>query len=252
VVPKEGQGSLVLVEPDPKWSKWVEWLGKEPKRGTIYGDVLGMRAARRVWEGFNAILYVAPDDAKKYGTFHSFFHQNYIRAQGLGVRRQIEVRDDVVSLGRLLDRISKSPNVITRDRYLAELHPTTPDLGNQFFDGLAGPGADTIDPATPLEHLDRLRTETAKVRTWINKEVAHYDPNTGQFSEDLTFGDVHRGIDLIFETQNHYNQLLLGSTTAGSVTMAPWEAVFRVAWIPDDPSWQYVARTQQETDDRRM
>jgi hypothetical protein len=31
---------------------WAEWLGEDPKPGTIYKDVLDMRAARRVWEAF--------------------------------------------------------------------------------------------------------------------------------------------------------------------------------------------------------
>ncbi len=37
-----------------------------------------MRADRRVWEGFNAALGVAPEEARKYGTFHSFFNGAYI------------------------------------------------------------------------------------------------------------------------------------------------------------------------------
>lgn len=178
--------------------------------------------------------------------------RGYLRSQGLAVRRQVEVSDDVVSLGRLLDRIAKSPNVLSRERYLAELHPDTPQLGNEFFDELTAPGAKAIDPDVPQGHLERLRTETARVREWVNKEVAHYDPKTGQFSEGLTFGDVHEAIDLIFETLNHYNRLILGSTTAGSVLMPPWEAVFKVAWIPDDAAYRRVAETAQENDRRRM
>lgn len=243
---------VVPVKPDPNWDKWVEWLGDGAKPGTISKDVVGMRAARRVWEGLQTIVGVAPDEAKKYGTFHSWANGNYIRSQGLAVRRQVEVRYDVVSLGRLLDGIAKSPNVISRNRYLAQLHPTTPDMGNEFFDALVGPGAAAIDPATPLAHLEQLQQETARVKKWVDKEVAHYDRRTGQFSQQLTFGDVHRGMDAIFRVKNHYNRLLLGSTTSGSVIMDPWEAVFRVAWIPNSESWIHVARTQQETDDKRM
>lgn len=47
-----------------------------------------------------------------------------------------------------------------------------------------------------------------------------------------------------------YNRLILGSTTSGSVSMPPWETVFRVAWIPDD-AYRHVALKQQETDNRR-
>jgi hypothetical protein len=241
-----------LVKPDANWNKWVEWLGDGTMPGTISKDVVDMRAARRVWEGLQTIVGVAPDEAKKYGTFHSWANGNYIRSQGLAVRRQVEVRDDVVSLGRLLDRIAKSPNVISRKRYLAQLHPTTPEMGNEFFDALVGPGAQAIDQATPLGHFQHLQQETAKVKKWVDKEVAHYDRRTGQFSQQLTFGDVHQGLDAIFRVLNHYNRLLLGSTTSGSVTMDPWEAVFKFAWIPDHDSWVHVARTQQETDNKGM
>ena len=86
----------------------------------------------------------------------------------------------------------------------------------------------------------------------MSNEVAHYNSKTGQFSEGLTFGDVHEAMDLIFETLNHYNRLILGVPISGSVTMSPWEAVFKVAWIPSDDAYRHVALTQQETDDRRI
>jgi hypothetical protein len=71
--------------------------------------------------------------------------------------------------------------------------------------------------------------------------------DTGQFSQGLTFGDIHRAIDLIRETLHHYNRLILGSTTAGSVTMPPWEAGFTVAWLPNDEAWHQVAEIMQGT-----
>jgi hypothetical protein len=240
------------VEANPTWDRWAAWLGSEPKAGTIYKDVVDMRSARRVWEGFQAIVGVAPEDARKYGTFHSWVNGNYIRSQGLAVRRQVEVADEVVSLGHLLDRISKSPDVLSRERYLAELHPTSRELGNEFFDELVGLRAKAIDRATPLTHLQQLRERTAKVTNWVSNEVAHYNKKTGEFSEGLMFGDVHEAMDLIFETLNHYTRLILGTTISSSVSMPPWEAVFRVRWIPDDDAYGHVVQTQQETDAKRM
>ena len=240
------------MKPNATWDKWAEWLGREPKPGTIYKDVVGMRASRRVWEGFQTIVGVAPEDGRKYSTFHSWANGNYIRSQGLAVRRQVDVRDDVISLGRLLTHSAAQPNVLTRERYLAVLHPDDHQMGNEFFDNLVAPGAKAIDPATPTAHLEELRRKTAKVRDWVSNEVAHFSKKTGHFSVGLTFGDVHESMDAIFEVLNHYNRLILGSTTSGSVTMDPWEAVFRVAWIPDDDAWRYVALTQHETDNRRM
>lgn len=148
------------MEPNPTWNQWAAWLGKDPQPGTIHKDVVDMRAARRVWEGFQTIVGVAPEEARKYGTFHSWVNGNYIRSQGLGVRRQVDVSEDVASLGRLLDHIAMFPTVLSRERYLAELHPTTLEMGNKFFDALVGAGAKAIDP--PL--LSPISSSSAKGR----------------------------------------------------------------------------------------
>jgi hypothetical protein len=239
------------MKPNPDWKRWADWLGREPRKGTIYYDVVfNMRAARQIWEGFQAIVGVAPDRAKEFPTFHSWFNDSYARSQGLAIRRQVEVADDVVSLGRLLDRIAKAPNVLTRERYL-ELHAHNKRLGDKFFDDLTSPGAKAIDPEMPRRDLKRLRDETAKVREWVTKEVAHWDPKTGTFGEGLTYADVHEGIDLIFEVMTPYRQLILGDTIDVGVTMPPWYAAFTVPWIPNDEALETVTRVMQEHDDRR-
>jgi hypothetical protein len=176
------------MKPDETWDKWVEWLGDVTKPGTIAKDVVDMRAAPRVWEGFQTIVGVAPEAARKFSTFHTLFNGAYVRSQGVAVRRQVEVDDDVVSLGRLLDRISKAPHVVSRERFLARLYPDEPELGNQFFDALVGSGTDAIDAATPAGQLAGLQDKTAKVKKWVDKEVAHFDRNTGTFSQGLTSG----------------------------------------------------------------
>jgi hypothetical protein len=240
------------MEPNPTWTAWGKWLGSAGQPGTICKDVVDMLVARQIWESFNAIVGVAPIEARKNGTFHSWFNSSYARTQGLAIRRQVEARDDVVTLGRLLDRISKAPNVLSRERYLAELHPHNRPMGNEFFDQLTTPGAKAIDPSVPNHDLARLQDETKPIKRWIDKEVAHYDPQTGTFIEEITFGKIHAAIDLIFKTMNRYTRLLLGTTIAGSVAMTPWEAVFRVAWVPDESSWLKIMATVQETDHRRM
>jgi hypothetical protein len=240
------------VKPNPTWTRWAGWLGRDPVRGTIYKDVVDMMAARQIWEGFNAVVGRAPEEARKYGTFHSWFHASYIRSQGLAIRRQVEVRNDVVSLGRLLDRIAKAPGVLSRDRFLAELHRDDHRLGNEFFDALTSPEAKAIDPQAPRADLRQLRHDTRRIKVWVDKEVAHYDPKTGTFSQGLTFGDIHRAIDVILETMNRYMQLIQGTTIAGSVSMPPWPAVFRVAWLPDDSAWREVMEAIAESENRRL
>jgi hypothetical protein len=237
---------------DTRWQEWVGWLGKEAKEGTVTRDVYGMLVARQIWETFQEIVAVAPGPAKKYGTFHSWFNASYLQAQGLGVRRQVDVRRDVVSLARLLGSIARSPSVLSRERFLAELYPNDPRDGNEFFDELVSPGADSIDDSVVREELSRLESGTAKVKTWIDKEVAHYDRNTGQFGEDLTFGDVHEAVDLIFDVYSRYCALLLGSQVLRFVAMQPWEVIFRHPWIADDDALRHVRQALREKEQRRL
>lgn len=224
------------MDDDTIWDCWACWLGREPSRGTIYHDVVGMRASRQIWERFQAIVGGSPEEARRFGTFHSWVNGNYLLCQGLAIRRQVDKRTDVVSLRRLLDEIEANPHVISRARYLAKLHPSDRRTGEELFDQLVGPGAVTLEKDKPATDIGRLEEGTRRIVTWVNKEVAHYDPSTGKFSEGLTFGDLHGAVDLIFEIFNYYGQLILGRLVAEKVVMPRWEQVFRVAWIPDERS----------------
>jgi hypothetical protein len=238
---------------DPRWQEWVGWLGKEPKPGTIMRDVYGMIAARQIWETFQEIVVVAPDPAKKYGTFHSWFNASYLHAQGLAVRRQVDVKKGVVSLARLLGSVARSPGVVSRERFVAELYPDDPRDGNGDFDRLVGQGVNALSRRVVRDELKDLANGTAKVKTWIDKEVAHYDRNTGQFSEGLTFDDVHEAVDLIFDVYSRYCALLLGSQVLRFVAIQqPWEAVFRHPWIPDDDALRHVRQAAREKEQGRL
>jgi hypothetical protein len=236
---------------DPNWTEWAEWLGKDGEPGPISKEVFGMLAARQMWESFQDIVSNAPRDARKHRVFHSWFNASYLQAQGLAVRRQADADSSVVSLGRLLVRVAKSPGVLSRERYLSERSPDDQGLGNEFFDKLVGLGADALDASVPRADFKRLQGETAKVRKWVDKEVAHYDRKAGVFGQGLTFDDIHRSIDVIFETYNRYCQLILGTTVLGAVVLQPWEANFKVAWL-DEGAFQRVRHAALERERGRM
>jgi hypothetical protein len=92
-----------MIDPDNEWATWQRWLGDEPKGQTIYA-VVEMLAFRKIWRGFAVIHNSAPEQARSNATFLWWVRWNYARAMGSAIRRQVDVRDDVVSLGRLIDR----------------------------------------------------------------------------------------------------------------------------------------------------
>jgi hypothetical protein len=218
----------------------------------INRDVVGMLAEREIWQMFQDIVGVAPDGATRYGTFHSWLNRNYLATQGLAVRRQVDARNDVISLGRLL-RDASNQGVITRERFLTRFYKEDDrGYGSRSFDSLAGANADSLSPTVPERHFSDLREKTANVRRWVSKEIAHFDKNRGEFSEGLTVADVHSAIDLVYATFNFYSQLLRDTTLVPTVTLHPWEAGFRVAWIPDDESLRRVRKQAADRDRLRL
>jgi hypothetical protein len=232
---------------DENWDMWAEWLDDR-----ILKDVVGgMLASKQIWESFQEIVRVAPEEAKRHATFHSWLNSGYLTNQGVAVRRQLDVRGDVISVGRLLKEIGRSPGVVTRERYLARIYAEDDQrMGNKDFDQLVGEGEEALSSDVPRNQLSALQSEAKTVTTWVNKEVAHFDSSDGDFSESLTFGDVHRSIDSIFRTFNYYCKLLRGNMVIGSVALAPWESVFTVAWIPNQDALRRVRRVATDKEMR--
>lgn len=209
-----------------------------------------MMARRQIWDSFRIILGHAHDDVLMSGTFQSWVAQNYIAAQGIAVRRQIDLRDDVISLARLIARVRRFPEVLSRDHYAQRISGwASREEADDEFDRLIGAG-DHIDPSIPTGDLQTLRAGTQKIRTWATKEVAHYDPARGQFVAGLTFVDLHAAVDLVIDMAIAYRSRILGSHMARDISMPAWEGVFRVPWISED-RWEAVMAEIRETQQRR-
>lgn len=219
-----------------EWETWRAWLGGEPKGKTIYAEVVEMLAFRKIWRGFGLIHNNAPERARSNATFLWWVRWNYARAMGSAIRRQVDVRDDVVSLGRLIDRVWRYPTILTRQRFVAMQGLDDAAMVDGWFNDLAGSG-DFINPEIPAQDMEDLPGKTAQVRGWVNKAVAHTDA-TGREAPPLS--EIHACVDVVFDLFNKYGQLIRGVTTDNDVVMTPWPAVFRAQWIPDD-QWQEIA-----------
>jgi hypothetical protein len=199
-----------VVNANEEWERWGVWLGDDSNAPSIFKDVIGMLYTRQVWDGFQVVYGNAPVDARKDATFQSWITQNYVRAQGLGVRSKVDVDSDVISIGRLIDRVAKHPEVLSRDHFYARtLGWNTREASDEEFSRVVGPG-DFIDPARPVADLDDLRARTARVRKMVTKEFAHYDKDHGRFSEGITFGDIHAAVDVVVDYAIRYRQMIHG------------------------------------------
>lgn len=155
---------------------------------------------------------------------------------GSAIHRQVDVRDDVVSLGRLVDRVWRYPTVLSRKRFIALQGIDDAPMVNGWFNDLAGSG-DCINPEIPAQDMEDLREKTAEVRGRVDKAVGHKDTK-GREAPPLS--EVHACIDAIFEVFNKYMALIRGVSVANDVVMTIWPTIFRTQWIPDD-QWEAIA-----------
>jgi hypothetical protein len=185
----------------------------------------------------------APEVVLSNGTFPSWIKQNYIGAQAMAIRRQLDTKHaDVVSLARLIQDVSRNAQVLSRDRYAARTNAG--ELADEFFDQMVDPGLDHIDRNAARADLAKLKTRTRKLRDWATNEVAHYNEAKGTFGVGLTLGDIHAAVDLIVDLSIRYRELILGATMARSVAMLWWQRALEVAWIPPDQRQQIVHKIQ--------
>jgi hypothetical protein len=209
-------------------SRWTGWLD------TIWNDVIPMMAARQIWRGYMHLVRANPS-AQKPDTFHSWITSNYMRNQGVGIRRQTDLRTDVVSLGRLLSEVEQFPQVLSRSRYIALYPANDVDEANRDFDTHVGPGRDHPEAADVAQDRGRLAQSAQPVRHWVNKQVAHWDD--GVFTDTITLEQIHTALDDVFELADRYSGLLTASMMVKRVTLLSWERVLtNEAWqVP--PGW---------------
>ena len=240
-----------MIDPVREWETWQAWLGQEPTGTTIYVQVAEMVLSRQVWDGFAIVHDQAPEGAREDGTYLWWVRFNYARSQGLAIRRQVEPRSDVVSLGRLIDHVWRYPTVLSRERFVAMQVASSgyEDEAHRWFDSIAGTGRDFINPETPARDMHDLIEKTAKVRKWVNKSVAHLSERRPA-GPPLT--DLHQALEDVATLFQKYAGMILGAhIMIEEVIMQPWVHIFRPAWIGSDDDLRAVMETLDEQIRRR-
>jgi hypothetical protein len=96
------------------WKKWQDWAER------IREDFGQVVEDRDVHEGFRRVVQENGDwiDENQGALFVDFIKRNYVGNAFMGVRRQLKVDDDSISLMRLLRQMADQAHQITLDFYL--------------------------------------------------------------------------------------------------------------------------------------
>ena len=108
------------------------------------------------------------------------------------IRTHFRTHPRTDSLRRVLEEITQSPEVLSRERFLAPYREHAPhdlERGNAIFDRVAGPGGNWADPARVREDIERMESGLAYVKDYADTRAAHLDRNatiTALRPQDLT------------------------------------------------------------------
>jgi hypothetical protein len=126
---------------DAKFQKWARWIP------TILADVQGILLNRHVYQEIQGIIATNPK-IHQSSVFYEWMAIQYVATSAIGVRRQLDMNPDSISLAQLLSEIKENPQVMSRGRFVAFAtdngYPAK--NGNTKFDAIVGKGQAHIRP----------------------------------------------------------------------------------------------------------
>ena len=207
-----------------KLEKWVRWIK------IICTDVEDLCYNRYVFLEVQSIIK-ANDVINVNNPFFDLLYNGFTSIGVMGVRRQVKIQNDGISLARLIKEIYENPQIISLHWYKS-IHDDSMEEGliRSIFMDFKASDTDHIDPEMVKQDLESLEKSTNSVEGFADRRLAHSDKRTVE--PHPTFGDLHECINLIEALVLKYRLILTGvSESFTPIIIEDWEAVFRVPWI---------------------
>ena len=203
--------------------KWIEVIYKEVESLTIHREIF--------WQ-VQAIIKNNPK-IQKGNSFYSYLGSTYSSSIVMGIRRQVKIEEQSISLARLLDEIHKAPEDISKKQFvrLYGRNEYMRKIGEQDFDRYYGFGQEYIDSKTVKMDLDKLKFKLKKCERYADKIVAHIDKKKPKTLP--TFKDVDLCIELLERLVLKYYTLFTGKAVNSMLPtwQYDWKEIFRTPWI---------------------
>ncbi|MCG2682801.1 MAG: hypothetical protein L6306_04220 [Planctomycetales bacterium] len=208
---------------DENWKQWRGWAEK------IRDDLTNEVNAQAVFAGFNEVVQKNKDwiDSHNGDLFTDFVMRSYAASAFLGIRRQLKINKDSVSLLRLLDQISKYADQITYDFYLTvfPLKPRYIDWQKWTFRNLSDDGKSVCKRIVVADIADTKKLNT-KIELVADRIFAHLDKR--ETNTVLTFDELRASIDHFNKLTCKYIAFLLGEGRSSLEAMFcyDWKKIF--------------------------
>ena len=206
-----------------KWLRWLELIEKQIYNLVLYKDVFW--SVQDLIRGNNKI--------QKPSIFYRYLGDTYVSHALIGIRRQIKIDKDSISFRKLLDELSKKPEILSR-KYFKSLYKDSVlvELGqdDKDFDKYCGDTPEHISKDMVLQDIDELIINAEKCEDFTDKVIAHTDKRDPR--HPLTFDDIDKCIDYMDKLICKYN-LIFHATYSDSLMPTyqyDWQEIFDEPW----------------------
>lgn len=237
---------------DETFQKWTKWID------TIHTDVADLVIGRHIFWEVQDIIKANPK-IQKPSSFYGLLGMTYGAWGSMGVRRQLD--NDSVSLKRLLSQMAQTPQILSRQRYVAAYAVTlmgssnvpppisqsdklaeggtyaldrseAEEIANRSFDKYAGHSDSHVPKDTIEQDISQLRNLGERVKVFADKKIAHLVER--QPITLPTLNDLDACIDLLERLVLKYERILKRSAPQSLLPtwQYDWKAIFCEPWIP--------------------
>jgi len=211
---------------DKTFRKWTQWLG------VIHKEITSLSVNRHIFWEVQEIIK-KNKKIQKPNSFYEFFGSAYASLAVMGIRRQVKINKQSISFARLLDQITKTPSVISRQRFVAlyGVDSMMKEIGERDFKKFADKTGKHINPADVMIDLENLWKKAAKCEKFADMRMAHFDKRA--LKNPPTFKDLDECIDYLEELLKKYT-VIFRATCLASVLPTwqyDWKEIFHSAWI---------------------
>ncbi len=229
---------------DERFTTWCEWFE------TIHQDVRVLFSNRKFFREIEAIIEASPK-RRKLAPFYIRMGRLYGDATLMGIRRQLDRREDSVSLARLLAEIHNWPSILSRERYMSRYKRRSSGLtlaipepvASEEFDLLVRQGKPYVDSTVVKADLAELQSKTAKLKEFATKRLAHMDEEVARFDSwyfrsTVSFQEIDDSLDLLRRLLLRYFRFFSSDyfLDLEPIWTHDWKAIFGEPWITPDLS----------------